>query len=98
MIIGFMTTEQSRSDLKAAMHPYDFTIRPQLLPRDHNPAYYKLILSFYERTGRPAILNTSFNLHGEPIVCNVHDAINTFLRSGLEYMVLGNYLVTKNNR
>jgi len=98
MIIGFMTTEQAKNDLKAAMHPYDLTIRPQILPRDHNPAYYKLIVSFYERTGRPAILNTSFNLHGEPIVCNVHDAINTFLKSGLEYMALGNYLVTKNKR
>lgn len=98
MIVGFEGTELARKHLGAAMHPYDFSIRPQLLPRSQNPEYHKIINIFAQKTGRNGILNTSFNLHGEPIVCSPYDAISTFERSGLEYLAIGEYLVQKRNK
>ncbi|GIW67076.1 MAG: carbamoyltransferase [Candidatus Parcubacteria bacterium] len=96
MIITFNTTERGRKELKAGIHPYDFTIRPQIVRKDWNPKYHYLISEFKKLTGIGAVLNTSFNLHGEPLVCSPEDAISTFERSGLKYIALGNYLISKN--
>lgn len=95
MMITFPTKPGARRKLVAAMHSYDFTCRPQMVKREINPDYYKLIKYFEDKTGEGAILNTSFNLHGEPIVCTPLDAISTFQRSGLQYLALGGYLLSK---
>lgn len=95
MVLAFDTTELGRRDLRAAIHPYDYTARPQILEKDANRLYYKLIKEFEKLTGVGAVLNTSFNLHGEPIICSPEDAIKTFLNSGLQYLALENYLLVK---
>jgi carbamoyltransferase len=95
MILAFRSTELAQKELIAAMHPYDFTLRPQVLQESWNPSYYRIIKEFEGRTGIGAILNTSFNLHGEPIVCSPEDAIHTLTSSGLGYLALGPYLVYK---
>ncbi|HXK40911.1 MAG TPA: carbamoyltransferase C-terminal domain-containing protein [Candidatus Paceibacterota bacterium] len=95
MTITFNTTELGREHLKAAIHPYDFTTRPQIVSKEQNLDYYGLIREFKKLTGIGAVLNTSFNLHGEPIVCSPEDAVRTFENSGLQYLALGNYLVQK---
>lgn len=97
MIMAFRTKQKMRESLIAAIHPYDLTTRPQVLEREMNPDYYDLITKYKNITGRGAILNTSFNLHGEPIVCTPYDAILTYKNSSLKYLALGNYLIEKAN-
>ncbi len=95
MMIAFDTTPLAREDLRAAIHPFDKTVRPQLLRERDNPRYHRLIRLFQERTGIGAVLNTSFNLHGYPIVCSPDDALQTFLESGLQQLAIGPYMVSK---
>jgi carbamoyltransferase len=95
MTITFYSTPLARKELRAAMHAYDFTIRPQLVDKEYNPGYYKLIKEFEKLTGIGGILNTSFNIHGKPIVLGPKEAFEAFENSGLEYLVLENYLVSK---
>ncbi len=95
MMIAFETTPEAQSELRAAIHPFDKTVRPQLLREVDNPDYHRLIRIFQERTGIGAVLNTSFNLHGEPIVCSPDDAFETFFNSGLQHLAIGPYLVSK---
>lgn len=95
MNVAFDTTEKGKIDLSAAIHPYDKTTRPQILDRDANPKYYDLIKKFEKLTGIGAVLNTSFNLHGEPIVCTPTDALNTFKKSKLKYLIIEKWLITK---
>jgi carbamoyltransferase len=94
MIICFDATNEV-DHLKAACHPYDKTIRPQIVEEDWAPDYARLIKQFEKITGVGAVLNTSFNLHGYPIVCSPEDAIDVFLKSGLQYLALENFLVRK---
>jgi len=96
MVMGFHTKKRAHKELASAIHSYDFTARPQLLEEKYNPAYYDLIQNFEKHTGIPALLNTSFNLHGYPIVCTPTDAINTLKKSGLKHLAIGNYLISKN--
>ncbi|MBU1032027.1 carbamoyltransferase [Patescibacteria group bacterium] len=95
MMLAFDSTSLARRELKAAMHPYDFTLRPQILEEDYNPSYYKLIKEFEKLTGIGAVLNTSFNLHGFPIVLSPADALEAFEKSGLEYLALEDYIISK---
>lgn len=95
MTIGFDTNPETRKDLLGAIHPFDYTCRPQILTKEDNPDYWKIIKNFKNTAGRGAILNTSFNLHGEPIVCSPEDAITTFAKSGLKYLALEDYLIQK---
>ncbi len=95
MMVTFESTPLARRDLKAAMHPYDKTIRPQLVNKFANPRYYELLTYYLKRTGRYGLLNTSFNIHGEPIVCSPEDALKTLRESGLQYLSLGDFLVYK---
>ena len=67
MTIGFDTKEKFYSDIKNGSHPYDKTVRPQILEKKMNPEYFSIINKFYNLTKIPAILNTSLNLHGRPI-------------------------------
>jgi carbamoyltransferase len=95
MMFAFETRPQGRDALAAAQHPYDFTTRPQEVRADHNPDFHRLLEVYESITGEAVVLNTSFNLHGEPIVYGAGDAMDVFLRSGLEYMALGNWWVEK---
>jgi len=95
MIVTFDTKPGKRSAIAAAMHPYDLTARPQEVNEDWNPDYYRLLKCFEEITGEGVILNTSFNLHGEPVVCSPEDALRVFSISGLQYLALESFLVTK---
>ncbi len=96
MIMAFRSTELSKKELRAAMHQSDFTVRPQLIERDWNPKYYDIIKEFEKVTGIGGILNTSFNLHGKPIVMTPKDAVEeVFEHSGLQHLILGEYLLSK---
>ena len=95
MCITFDSTPEARKDLKAALHPKDFTVRPQCVLRDWNPDYYEIIKKFMDLTGIGGVLNTSFNLHGEPNVCSPADAIHTLDNSGLNYLAMGSFLLQK---
>ncbi|MDE1816526.1 MAG: hypothetical protein KGI11_08215 [Thaumarchaeota archaeon] len=95
MMQGFRTKDSAHKNLASAIHPYDFTARPQILEKNYNLSYHQLISSFFKLTGIPGVLNTSFNLHGEPIVCSPLDAIQTLKNSGLKHLAIGNYFVIK---
>ena len=94
MILSFDTTEK-RNEMTAAIHPYDFTCRPQTVNSQYNPGYEKVLKSFETKTGIGSVLNTSFNLHGNPIAWNPDIAIDTFNNSQLDVIALGNYLIKK---
>jgi len=67
----------------------------QTLARDAHPLFHDLLKSFEERTGSPVLLNTSFNVRGEPIVCTPQDAFRCFMRSGLDALVMGSFVLLK---
>ncbi len=71
----------------------DGTGRVQTVTEEENSRYYRLLKAFARRTGIPVVINTSFNVRGEPIVCTPRDAVNTFLNTGIDALVMGNYLV-----
>jgi carbamoyltransferase len=89
------TPPEARTALAAAIHPHDGTARPQILAESWNPEYHAVIREFERRTGVGAVLNTSFNLHGEPVVCSAADAVDTFERSGLPHLAIGHWLISK---
>ena len=95
MILTFDSREEKRNAMAAAIHPYDGTGRPQEVYESWNPDYYRLIRYFDELTGEALILNTSFNLHGEPVVCSPRDALRVFDISGLQNLAIGNFLLSK---
>jgi carbamoyltransferase len=95
MCITFDSTPLAQEHLKAAMHPYDKTIRPQAVLQEWNPSYYAIISAFKKKTGIGAVLNTSLNLHGEPNVNSPADAIHTLDNSGLKHLAIGKFLVQK---
>lgn len=95
MCIGFNTRPERYAQIQAGTHPYDKTVRPQFVSMAETRSYYDLINAFFRITGIPALLNTSFNLHGEPIVNSVADAIRTFELSGLHHLLIGDTLLSK---
>ncbi len=95
MTLAYRTRPEARGDLIAAAHPRDLTIRPQLVTHDANPSYHRLLTLFEERTGRGALLNTSLNIHGEPMACTPADAVDVFLRSDLDHLVLDHFVVSR---
>lgn len=86
---------KDKQKLIPAVTHVDGTGRLQVVDKKSNPRYYSLIREFKKQTGIPLILNTSFNLRGEPIVNTPENALDTFLKSGMDLLVLGNYLVRK---
>jgi carbamoyltransferase len=94
MILSFDTTEL-RGDLQAAIHANDYTARPEVVYQDWNPSFHRILKQYEARTGRGGLLNTSFNLHGFPIVNSPNDALDVLLRSDLRHLALGPYLVSK---
>jgi carbamoyltransferase len=83
-----------RSDIPAVTH-IDYSARVQTVSRDDNPDYYDLIHEFECLTGCPVVVNTSFNVRGEPIVCSPADAYRCFMRTHIDYLVLGPFLLEK---
>jgi carbamoyltransferase len=95
MTVGFDSTELARTDLRAGLHPADDTMRPQILEKQANPSLHNIISLFEAKTGIGGMLNTSFNLHGEPICCSPHDSIHTFLNSELDGLLMDGYLILR---
>ena len=95
MTMAFPTSSRAQDDIPACMHAYDRTTRPQVVESGWNPRYYRLIRAFEERTGVGAVLNTSFNLTGYPIVCSPADALNVFAQSDLDAVAIENFYVTR---
>lgn len=95
MTIGFDTTPEGYEAMIAACHPADRTARPQILHQDANPALYAILEAFEAITGRGALLNTSFNLHGHPIVNTPTEAIDVLNRSDLDGVILDRTLILK---
>jgi carbamoyltransferase len=94
MILTAQVRPDKRHVIPAVTH-VDGSARPQTVERDVNPLYWRLIHDFGQRTGVPVIMNTSFNLRGEPIVCSPTDAIRTFFSSGMDALIIGNFVVEK---
>ena len=91
---GFNKLKIKRSTIPSITH-VDNSARIQTVKRDYNPLYYDMIKKFEERTGCPLIINTSFNIRGEPIVCTPLDALRCFLRTDMDYLAIGNFLLDK---
>jgi carbamoyltransferase len=100
-----MTTEQrqlwgidqlnvERSDIPAVTH-IDYSARVQTVDGDHNASFYRLLREFERQTGCAVLVNTSFNVRGEPIVCSPEDAYRCFMRTQIDYLVLGPFLLAK---
>ncbi len=83
-----------RSTIPAVTH-VDYSARIQTVRRETNPLYYDIISAFYEQTGCPIIVNTSFNVRGEPIVCTPEDAHRCFMRTEMDYLVMENFILDK---
>jgi carbamoyltransferase len=97
MIIAFKVKKEKISSIPSVVH-IDNTVRIQSVSKKINERYWNLINEFYKLTGVPILLNTSFNLKGEPIVCTSEDAISTFIKTDMDYLVINNFLIKKNER
>jgi len=95
MMLAFNSVPERWHEIAAGTHPYDRTCRAQILERQTNPDYYRVIERFRDRTGIGAVLNTSLNLHGDPMVNSPDDALRTLLASDLAFLTLGDYLISK---
>ncbi|MFT6906222.1 MAG: carbamoyltransferase [Oleiphilaceae bacterium] len=95
MAVAMDTKKEYLSDIKAGTHPYDETIRPQILTKKQNSEYYDLITEFSKLTGIGSLLNTSYNLHGLPVVNDVADALHVFENSGLKFLIMNDILLAK---
>ena len=83
-----------RSEIPAVTH-VDYSARIQTVSEDHQPMYYRMIKRFEEKSGCPVIINTSFNVRGEPIVATPEHAYTCFMRTNMDYLLLGNFLLEK---
>ena len=97
MFFGIDKLNAIRSSVPAITH-VDYSARIQTVHRETNPLYHSLILKFKEKTGCPMLVNTSFNVRGEPIVCSPTDAFNCFMGTELDILAIGNYLLIKKDQ
>jgi carbamoyltransferase len=95
MSVGFDSTDLAKEHIPAGLHPFDRSARPQIVSKKDNPGYHALISAFEKLTGVGAVMNTSFNIHGEPICGTPEQAIDTFSRCGLHHLLIGNILISK---
>ena len=93
-LFGIEKLNVSRSSVPAITH-VDYSARIQTVHKNSNPRYHALITKFKEKTGCPLVVNTSFNVRGEPIVCSPTDAFKCFMGTELDILVVGNYLLVK---
>ena len=96
-LFGIDKLNIKRSDIPAVTH-VDYSSRIQTVHEDTNPRYYKLLKQFKRITNCPVVVNTSFNVRGEPIVCTVKDAYRCFMGTGLDELVCGNFIMQKNQQ
>ena len=96
-LFGIDKLNVHRSLVPAITH-VDYSARTQTVHADTNPRYHALILKFEEKTGRPIVVNTSFNVRGEPIVCTPTDAFKCFMGTELDVLAVGNYLLVKEDQ
>jgi carbamoyltransferase len=92
MTVTFDCTDEMKTKCPAAVH-IDGTARPQLVSEKTNPSFHRILSRYHALTGIPAVINTSFNMHEEPIVCSPEDAIRAFLLGNLDYLAIGKFLV-----
>jgi len=95
MTYAYQANPEHRGDIAAGAHPRDHTIRPQVVTAQANPDYHATISRFEERTGRGGVLNTSFNLHGHPIIHTPSEALDVLSKSGLKHVAMNAHLVSK---
>ena len=93
MAMSFDTKKNNYNKIKAGCHPYDKTVRPQILDKISNPKYYSIINNFFKITKIPALLNTSLNLHGNPVASSLKDVVYTFKNSDLKYLYLNDFFL-----
>ena len=86
-----------RSSIPAVTH-VDFSARIQTVHQDTNPEYHALISKFYQKTACPIVVNTSFNVRGEPIVCSPEDAFKCFMGTELDVLAVGNFVLFKDEQ
>jgi carbamoyltransferase len=96
-LFGIDKLNVPRSDIPAITH-VDYSARIQTVDGKYNQRYYRLIERFYEKTGCPVIVNTSFNVRGEPIVCTPEDAYRCFMRTEMDTLVLGEFVLLRNEQ
>ncbi|MGB6647808.1 MAG: carbamoyltransferase [Bacteroidota bacterium] len=96
-LTGLEKLSVPRSTIPAITH-VDYSARIQTVNRIDHPLYHDLLERFYEKTGCPVIINTSFNVRGEPIVCTPEEAFRCFMRTEMDYLVMGNFLLTKSEQ
>jgi len=92
--LGFDKLKVRRSQIPAVTH-VDYSARIQTIKREDHPLYYDMINAFYKKTDCPVIINTSFNVRGEPLVCSPEDAFKCFMRTEMDYLVMGSFLLDK---
>ncbi|UCD15921.1 MAG: carbamoyltransferase [Candidatus Omnitrophota bacterium] len=93
-LTGISKLQVSRSQVPAITH-VDYSARVQTVGKEDNPLYHQMITRFNEKYGCPVIINTSFNVRGEPIVCTPEDAYRCFMRTNMDYLIMGNFLLEK---
>ena len=96
-LFGIAQLNVARSSIPAVTH-VDYSARIQTVHRDTNPRYHRLISRFKDLTGCPVIVNTSFNVRGEPIVCSPEDAFRCFMGTGIEFLAVGNCFLRKEDQ
>ena len=96
-LFGLDKLRVQRSQIPAVTH-VDHSARIQTVHRETNPRFHRLIETFAERTGCPMLINTSFNVRGEPIVCTPEDAFRCFMQTEMDYLVLGNHVLAKHEQ
>jgi carbamoyltransferase len=94
---GIEKLNVKRSDIPAVTH-VDYSARIQTVRRDTNPLYWEILEAFRSRTGCPVLVNTSFNVRGEPIVCTPADSYRCFMRTEMDYLVLENFILDKHEQ
>ncbi|MEW5895967.1 MAG: carbamoyltransferase [Candidatus Omnitrophota bacterium] len=96
-LFGLQKLKVKRSGLPAITH-VDYSARIQTVSEESNHRYYRLIKRFYEKTGCPVVINTSFNVRGEPIVCTPKEAYECLLRTNMDYLAIGNFIIDRRDQ
>ena len=96
-LFGIDKLNVPRSEIPSVTH-VDYSARVQTVHKDTNPRYHALIMAFKERTGCPILVNTSFNVRGEPIVCTPEDAFRCFMGTEIDVLVVGNCILRKEDQ
>ena len=93
MTVTYQCTDQMKREAPACVH-LDGTARPQVIARADNEYYYDILNEYFKLSGIPTLINTSFNMHEEPIVASPEDCVRAFLDSQIHYLVLENFLLS----